>query len=150
MAGLTEYYPQFFTATILEWKHLLKPDKYKNILTNSLDFLVSEKRAAVYGFVVMPNHMHLIWHICEGHKSEDVQRDFASRCWCYHQQHLYVSPTSNQDFHIESVFLISNLVLCQDSLNITPNSSQLRYSNGIICSNRINTKISLEIAWIFL
>ena len=76
MLGRTEYYPQFFTATILEWKYLLKPDKYKNIITDSLDFLVTEKRAAVYGFVIMPNHMHLIWHIAEGHKREDVQRDF--------------------------------------------------------------------------
>jgi hypothetical protein len=25
--------PQFFTATILEWKRLLKPDKYKDILS---------------------------------------------------------------------------------------------------------------------
>ena len=63
MAGLTEYYPQFFTATILEWKHLLRPDKYKNIIADSLNFLVKEKRVAVYGFVIMPNHMHLVWHI---------------------------------------------------------------------------------------
>jgi hypothetical protein len=27
-----EYWPQFFTATILEWKPLLKPDKYKDEL----------------------------------------------------------------------------------------------------------------------
>jgi putative transposase len=76
MAGLTEYYPQFFTATILDWKHLLRPDKYKKIITNSLDFLVAEKRVAVYGFVIMPNHMHLVWHIGEGWKLENVQRDF--------------------------------------------------------------------------
>src|SRR4029079_5438113 len=76
MPGLTEYYPQFFTATILEWKHLLRPDKYKNIITDSLNFLVREKRVAVYGFVIMPNHMHLVWHIGEGWKREAVQRDF--------------------------------------------------------------------------
>ena len=70
------YYPHFFTATILEWKHLLKPDKYKHIITSSLDFLTSQKRVAVYGFVIMANHIHLIWHILEGHKKENVQRDF--------------------------------------------------------------------------
>ncbi|MGI8600071.1 MAG: hypothetical protein ACR2KB_12530 [Chitinophagaceae bacterium] len=32
MAGLTEYHPQFFTATILEWKPLLSEDKYKDVL----------------------------------------------------------------------------------------------------------------------
>ena len=70
------YYPHFFTATILEWKHLLIQDKYKDIIASSLDFLTLQKRVAVYGFVIMANHIHLIWHILEGHKKENVQRDF--------------------------------------------------------------------------
>jgi putative transposase len=73
---LTEYHPQFFTATILEWKHLLKPNKYKAIIVDSLRFLVKEKRVIVYAFVIMPNHLHLIWQIQGGHKREAVQRDF--------------------------------------------------------------------------
>ena len=76
MLGLTEYYPQFFTATILEWKPLLQEDTYKEIILSSLRFLVDNNRIAVYGFVIMPNHIHLIWHIAEGHKREEVQRDF--------------------------------------------------------------------------
>jgi putative transposase len=32
-------FPCFFTATCLEWKHLLKPDKYKEIVIKSLEFL---------------------------------------------------------------------------------------------------------------
>jgi REP element-mobilizing transposase RayT len=73
---ITEYYPQFFTATILEWKHLLKDDKYKDIIIESLRFLVNKKRVLVYSFVIMPNHIHLIWQIQGGHKRESVQRDF--------------------------------------------------------------------------
>jgi putative transposase len=69
-------HPQFFTATILEWKLLLKPDKYKNILIESLKFLVVNKRVVVYGFVIMPNHIHLIWQVQAGYKKADVQRDF--------------------------------------------------------------------------
>jgi len=76
MAGLKEYYPQFFTATILEWKPLLKEDRYNDIIVSSLQFLVQNKRAVVYGFVIMPNHIHLIWQIAQGHKRENVQRDF--------------------------------------------------------------------------
>lgn len=66
----------FFTATILEWKRLLKPDKYKDIILSSLRFLVENKRVKVYGFVIMPNHLHLLWKMEEQHKREDVQRDF--------------------------------------------------------------------------
>ena len=32
-------WPQFFTATIQEWKHLLKENKYKNVIVDSLKFL---------------------------------------------------------------------------------------------------------------
>lgn len=70
------YHPQFFTATILEWKHLLKPDKYKEIIVESLRFLIIEKRVELFAFAIMSNHMHMIWQICDGHKKENVQRDF--------------------------------------------------------------------------
>jgi REP element-mobilizing transposase RayT len=55
----------FFTATILEWKHLLNDDKYKGIILNSLRFLVDDKRVIIFGFVIMPNHIHIIWHILD-------------------------------------------------------------------------------------
>ena len=55
---MQEYHAYFFTATIKEWKHLLKPDKYKEIIVDSLRFLVAEKRVRVCGFVIMPNHIH--------------------------------------------------------------------------------------------
>ncbi len=76
MPPLTTYYPQFFTATILEWKPLLKEDKYKDIIVNSLIFLVEHQRVKVFSFVIMPNHLHLIWQIQPGHERTDVQRDF--------------------------------------------------------------------------
>ncbi len=34
-------WPQFFTATILNWKHLLGKDEYKDIITNCLKFFLS-------------------------------------------------------------------------------------------------------------
>ena len=38
------YYPQFFTATILEWKHPLVLDSMKQIIISSLQYLVNEGR----------------------------------------------------------------------------------------------------------
>ena len=54
------FWPQFYTATILEWKPLLKQDKYKDVIIESLRFLVFEKRINLYAFVIMSNHVHLI------------------------------------------------------------------------------------------
>jgi REP element-mobilizing transposase RayT len=66
----------FFTATILEWKRLLIQDKYKQIILDSLSFLVEQKRIVLYGFVLMPNHIHLLWRIQPLYHKEEVQRDF--------------------------------------------------------------------------
>lgn len=66
----------FFTATIKNWNRLLEPDKYKKIITDSLNFLVEDKRVKVYAFVIMPNHIHIIWRMLNQHQKKDVQRDF--------------------------------------------------------------------------
>jgi REP element-mobilizing transposase RayT len=76
MAPIITEYPQFFTATNLGWKKLLKPDKYKDIVISSLRFLVNDKRAKIFAFVIMENHIHLIWQMLPDNDPEAVQRDF--------------------------------------------------------------------------
>jgi putative transposase len=39
-------------------------------------FIVSNKRVIIYGFVIMQNHIHIIWQMQAGVKRENVQRDF--------------------------------------------------------------------------
>jgi putative transposase len=55
MAPFITEYPQFFTATNLEWKRLLKLDKYKDIIISSLRFLANDRRAKIFAFVIMDN-----------------------------------------------------------------------------------------------
>ena len=55
----------FYTATILNWHHLLKSDRYKDIIMSSLRHLVQRGKIKVYAFVIMPNHIHLIWELLE-------------------------------------------------------------------------------------
>jgi putative transposase len=74
--NISNNYPQFFTATILEWKHLLKEDEFKDIVINSLLFLKKERSIVVYVFVIMPNHIHLLWQIQPGFKSANIQMRF--------------------------------------------------------------------------
>jgi len=51
----------FWTATIHNWYNLLLDDNLKQIIVGSLKKLSEEKKINVYGFVIMPNHIHLIW-----------------------------------------------------------------------------------------
>ncbi len=76
MASFITEYPQFFTATNLQWKKLLKPDKYKDIVISSLRFLVNNKRVKIFAFVIMDNHLHLIWQMMPDSNPAAVQRDF--------------------------------------------------------------------------
>src|SRR5438046_1325004 len=76
MSELITEYPQFFTATNLEWKNALKKNEYKEIIIRSLRFLVESKRIILYAFVIMPNHLHLIWQMQAGIKRKNIQRDF--------------------------------------------------------------------------
>jgi len=76
MANIITEYPHFFTATNLNWKKLLAPNKYKDIMIESMRFLVDDKRVIIYGFVIMDNHIHIIWQLQAGRKRNDVQRDF--------------------------------------------------------------------------
>ena len=46
-----EDWPQFYTATIQGWKHLLKEEEFKNVIINALRFLVEHKRVKVNAFV---------------------------------------------------------------------------------------------------
>ncbi len=76
MAEYITEYPHYFTATNLEWKRLLAKEKYKHVIIESMSFLVKDKRVIIYGFVIMDNHIHIIWHLQPNKNREAVQRDF--------------------------------------------------------------------------
>jgi putative transposase len=75
MSAMITEWPQYFTATNLEWKKLLRPDKYKDTIIDSLRFLVDDQRVRLYAFVIMVNHLHLIWQMQACINPEAVQRD---------------------------------------------------------------------------
>ncbi len=51
----------FWTATIHNWLPLLEPKENKQVIINSLKKLSDDNLISVYAFVVMPNHIHLLW-----------------------------------------------------------------------------------------
>ena len=69
-------WPCFYTATIYEWQHVLAYEQCKKLSIKSLQFLVDENRIILYGFVIMSNHIHLIWQPKAGHNLAAVQHAF--------------------------------------------------------------------------
>ena len=60
---LNEVY--FCTDTVKAWNNLIGLTKYKQLIIHTLLQLVTRKLIRVYGFVIMPNHLHLIWEMLE-------------------------------------------------------------------------------------
>ena len=69
---LQTYKTEFLTAEIPERKPLLANDEHKQIVIDSMKWLTEQKRCIINAFVIMPNHIHLLWKIAEGYKRDEV------------------------------------------------------------------------------
>jgi putative transposase len=66
----------FWTATINKWQRLLEGDGYKDVIVDSLQYLTDEGKIDVFAFIIMPNHIHLIWRINEPNGKESPHGSF--------------------------------------------------------------------------
>jgi REP element-mobilizing transposase RayT len=76
MPVINENYIQFFTAVCTDWLPILKNDECKDVIIRSLKYSVQTKEVGVAGFVIMPNHIHIIWRMSVATERENLQRDF--------------------------------------------------------------------------
>lgn len=67
----------FWTNTIHNWKRLMTPDKYKQIVFDSWKYLVDHGRVAIYAYVIMPNHLHVVWEMRESNGKEMPHASFT-------------------------------------------------------------------------
>jgi REP element-mobilizing transposase RayT len=66
----------FWTATINKWQYLLQADVFKDVIVSSLEYLSKQEKIDVFAFVIMPNHIHVIWRIKENKGKETAQGSF--------------------------------------------------------------------------
>jgi putative transposase len=67
---------QYFTATLYEWQGILTEESHKDIIIDSLQYLVNHKRIELNAFVIMNNHIHLIWQAPPVFTASSVQASF--------------------------------------------------------------------------
>ncbi len=53
----------FWTATINNWHKLLLEDTNKQVILSSFYYLSNLELVDIFAFVIMPNHVHLIWKL---------------------------------------------------------------------------------------
>ena len=78
----------FWTATIHNWYNLLEDDLEKETILNSLKYLSGKKLITVYAFVIMPNHIHLIWQLHANNGKESSKGSFMKFTAHLFKQHL--------------------------------------------------------------
>ena len=67
----------FYTETIQDFKPLLAGDQMKMVIIDSLSYLTQARLVDLYGYVIMPNHIHLLWYIADRNGKETVAASFA-------------------------------------------------------------------------
>ena len=65
----------FTTHTIVEWIPVFMNKKYFQIIIESLKYCQKKKGLYIFGYVIMPNHFHLIAQTKDNTKFQDVMRD---------------------------------------------------------------------------
>jgi putative transposase len=71
-----DHHPQFITITNYDWLPLLQNDHQKSIIIEALKKRIDLELVSIYAFVIMPNHIHLIWQLHDGVNKANFQRDF--------------------------------------------------------------------------
>ncbi|PZX55546.1 transposase [Algoriphagus chordae] len=92
----------FFTATIRHWIPLLEKDGFKEILLSSLRHLVTQGCLKVYGFVIMPNHIHLILESLELNGKELPHASFLK-----YTSHSFLKKLSSESPDLLSSFKVN-------------------------------------------
>ena len=67
----------FYTDTIFRFHHLLADDALKLEVISALQYLVQKELVTLYGFVIMPNHIHLLWYILKQNGKESPAGSLA-------------------------------------------------------------------------
>ena len=95
----------FYTDTIHGFRHLLQDDACKGIVVSSLQYFAQRDMITLYGFVIMPNHIHLLWYLHQQNGKETVAGSFTKFTAHQFKKHLGQSgelPLYQSDKHDRS------------------------------------------------
>jgi REP element-mobilizing transposase RayT len=68
--------PYFLTLTVVDWIDIFIRKNYKLIVIDSLRFCQNEKGLELFGYCLMPNHIHMIARASGDFTLSEILRDF--------------------------------------------------------------------------
>ena len=86
----------FVTLTVMHWIDFFIRDEYRIIFINNLRYCQQHKGLEVYGYCIMPSHVHFIARAGENELLENTLRDFKRyTSKCFHD--ILLSKDSNYE-----------------------------------------------------
>jgi len=87
----------FMTFTVVDWIDLFSRKLYREILIKNMKHCMQHKQLSVGAYVIMTNHMHVIWQSKSG-KLSDTVRDYKSFCTKELITAIQQNPESRKDW----------------------------------------------------
>jgi len=66
----------YMTITVVEWLTIFQDASILQIIVDALNYAIQEKKLIVYGYCIMPNHLHIIANTEDPIFLKDVMRNF--------------------------------------------------------------------------
>lgn len=82
----------YMTFTVVGWIDIFSRQVYRDVFLKNLQHCRSHKDLSLGGYVIMTNHVHVIWQSRSG-KLSDTLRDFKSYCT---KQFIEIIQTENE------------------------------------------------------
>ncbi len=87
----------FLTFTIMGWIDIFSRQRFRDIIVTSMQFCRAHKGLQIGAYVIMSNHVHVIWTAREGNLS-DVIRDFKTHTSKAITKSIGEEPESRRDW----------------------------------------------------
>lgn len=92
--------PHFLTFQVIDWVDIFSRKTYRDIVVESMKFCRQEKGLEIYAYVIMTNHVHVIWRAKNDNLS-DVIRDFKKFTGRSIIAAIQTGPESRQDWMLK-------------------------------------------------
>ncbi len=66
----------FIAITVVEWIDVFTRKTYKDIIVDSMNYVIDKKGLIIFAWVIMSNHLHMIVSCEENYHISDAIRDF--------------------------------------------------------------------------
>jgi putative transposase len=114
--------PYFLTFTIVGWIDIFSRKRYKDLILESFDYCRQHKKLRIGAYVIMSNHIHVIWQAGNNNLS-DIIRDFKTFTSKAITDSIQAEPESRRDWLLHMFRFYANDTNANDNFKVWTNNN---------------------------